>query len=106
MKGKAFALIQMPLLNTPERNAVLSNLNLSIAPNKITALVGHTGAGKTTIANLAMRTYDVSSYSVDVSGIDIREILDQLVVRPLPLMDLSEITILGKPKPAMHNDIG
>ncbi len=58
----------------PERDAVLSNLNLSIAPNKITALVGHTGAGKTTIANLAMRTYDVSSGSVDVSGVDIRQI--------------------------------
>ena len=45
----------------PERAAVISNLNLLIEKNKVTALVGHTGAGKTTIANLAMRTYDASS---------------------------------------------
>ena len=58
----------------PERDAVLSDLNLIIEPKKITALVGHTGAGKTTIANLAMRTYDVSSGTVYISGIDIREL--------------------------------
>ena len=44
----------------PERGMVISNFDLLIE-NKVTALVGHTGAGKTTIANLAMRTYDASS---------------------------------------------
>lgn len=45
----------------PGRDDVISNLNLLIEKNKVTALVGHTGAGKTTIANLAMRTYDATS---------------------------------------------
>jgi len=40
----------------------------------VTALVGHTGAGKSTIANLAMRTYDVTGGSVTVNGVDIRQL--------------------------------
>ena len=63
----------------PERPALIENLNLTIQANKVTALVGHTGAGKSTIANLAMRTYDVSDGSVQVNGVDIRELsFDQL----------------------------
>jgi ABC-type multidrug transport system fused ATPase/permease subunit len=51
---------------------VLSNLNLTLEANQVTALVGHTGAGKSTIANLAMRTYDVIQGSVKLNGVDIR----------------------------------
>jgi len=40
----------------------------------VTALVGHTGAGKSTVANLALRTYDVSAGSITINGIDIREL--------------------------------
>ena len=56
----------------PGRPAVLSNLNLTLEANQVTALVGHTGAGKSTIANLAMRTYDVIQGSVKLNGVDIR----------------------------------
>lgn len=55
-----------------DRDNLLKNLNLTIAKNKVTALVGHTGAGKSTIAHLAMRTYDVSSGTLYFSGTDIR----------------------------------
>lgn len=55
----------------PGRPAVLENFNLTLEANQVTALVGHTGAGKSTVANLAMRTYDVSSGSVKLSGLDI-----------------------------------
>lgn len=58
----------------PGRPAVLERLNLTLAANKVTALVGHTGAGKSTIANLAMRSYDVSDGAVLLSGTNIREI--------------------------------
>lgn len=58
----------------PERDAVISNLNLHIEKNKVTALVGHTGAGKTTIANLAMRTYDATAGKVTIAGEDIRNL--------------------------------
>lgn len=58
----------------PGRPAVLDNFSLTMGANQVTALVGHTGAGKSTIANLAMRTYDATSGSVKLSGTDIREI--------------------------------
>ena len=55
----------------PGRPAVLENFDLTLEANQVTALVGHTGAGKSTVANLAMRTYDVSSGSVKLSGLNI-----------------------------------
>jgi ABC-type multidrug transport system fused ATPase/permease subunit len=58
----------------PGRPAVLEDFELTLEANQVTALVGHTGAGKSTVANLAMRTYDVSEGSVQLSGIDIRQL--------------------------------
>jgi ATP-binding cassette subfamily B protein len=57
----------------PERPEVLKEFNLDLLKGKVTALVGHTGAGKSTVANLAMRTYDVTRGSVTINGMDIRE---------------------------------
>ena len=37
---------------------VIDNLNIEIKPNQITAIVGDSGAGKSTISNLLMRIYD------------------------------------------------
>ena len=63
----------------PTRDTVLRDFNLTIAANQVTALVGHTGAGKSTVANLAMRTCDASSGTIRLSGIDIRDLaLDDL----------------------------
>ncbi len=58
----------------PGRPAVLSDLDLTLEANQVTALVGHTGAGKSTIANLAMRTHDITQGSVKLNGVDIRNI--------------------------------
>jgi ABC-type multidrug transport system fused ATPase/permease subunit len=58
----------------PGRPAVLEQFELTLEANKVTAIVGHTGAGKSTVANLAMRTYDVSAGTVKLSGVDIREL--------------------------------
>lgn len=58
----------------PGRPAVLDQFELTLEANQVTAIVGHTGAGKSTIANLAMRTYDVSDGTVKLSGTDIREL--------------------------------
>ncbi len=58
----------------PGRPTVLEEFDLKIEANKVTALVGHTGAGKSTIANLAMRTYDTTGGTVRLSGTDIRDI--------------------------------
>lgn len=58
----------------PARPEVLRDFNLSLPAGRVTALVGHTGAGKSTVANLAMRAYDVTGGSVRLNGIDIREL--------------------------------
>lgn len=53
---------------------VLSHLNLKIAPGEKVALVGRTGSGKTTMARLLTRFYDVSAGSILIDGHDIREL--------------------------------
>lgn len=58
----------------PGRPEVLQELNLTLPAGKVTALVGHTGAGKSTIANLAQRSYDVSRGTVLINGVDIRDL--------------------------------
>ena len=50
--------------NIKERAPVVENLNLNMPPGTVTALVGHTGAGKSTLANLILRFYDVGSGAV------------------------------------------
>jgi len=55
-------------------NIVLNDLNLQIDSGKTVALVGLSGSGKTSIANLIPRFYDVDSGSVSIDGIDIRAI--------------------------------
>ncbi len=52
---------------------VLSGVNLTIRPGQTTAVVGSTGAGKTTLVNLIPRLYDVTGGRVVVDGVDVRE---------------------------------
>ncbi len=56
---------------------VLKNLNLNIKANSTVAIVGPTGAGKTTIANLLARFYEVSSGSIEIDGFDIRDVTQE-----------------------------
>jgi ATP-binding cassette subfamily B protein len=53
---------------------ILSNVNLKIAPNQIIALVGGTGAGKSTLVSLVPRFYDPIAGRLTLDGRDIREI--------------------------------
>ena len=53
---------------------VLHDIDLVVEPGTTVALVGRTGAGKTTVANLVMRFYDVTSGCLLIDGIDVRRI--------------------------------
>jgi ATP-binding cassette, subfamily B, bacterial len=51
---------------------VLHDVSFRVEPGQLVALVGHSGAGKSTIANLVPRLYDVTGGAVRVGGIDVR----------------------------------
>ena len=53
---------------------VLEDFNLHVKPGETIALVGPTGAGKTTVINTITRFYDVNKGSVKIDGIDVRDI--------------------------------
>jgi ATP-binding cassette, subfamily B, multidrug efflux pump len=53
---------------------LIDGMSLDIAPGRMVAIVGPTGAGKTTLVNLLMRFYDVDSGAIRVDGVDIREV--------------------------------
>jgi ATP-binding cassette, subfamily B, multidrug efflux pump len=52
---------------------ILRGVNFTIDPDETAAIVGHTGAGKTTITGLMMRFYDIQRGSILVDGVDVRE---------------------------------
>ncbi len=52
---------------------VLRGLSFRIEPGETVAVVGHTGAGKSTLASLLLRFYDVDAGSVKIDGVDVRE---------------------------------
>ncbi len=52
---------------------VLKQVSFRVRPGETLAVVGHTGAGKSTLANLLLRFYDVDSGAVRVDGVDVRQ---------------------------------
>jgi ATP-binding cassette subfamily B protein len=62
---------------------VLHDVDLVLEPGKIVALIGHTGAGKTTLAALVPRFYDVQHGRVAVDGADVRDVTLQSLRREI-----------------------
>jgi ATP-binding cassette, subfamily B, multidrug efflux pump len=64
---------------TTEPDWVLRDVNFVLEPGETVAVVGHTGAGKTTLISLLMRFYDVQRGAIRIDGVDIKEMnLDEL----------------------------
>lgn len=54
-------------------NPLMKEVNLKIEAGQKVAIVGPTGAGKTTLVNLLLRFYDIQNGSIEIGGVDIRE---------------------------------
>jgi ATP-binding cassette subfamily B multidrug efflux pump len=59
--------------NTTAPDWVLRDVTFAIEPGETVAVVGHTGAGKTTLISLLLRFYDVQKGAVRIDGVDVRE---------------------------------
>jgi ATP-binding cassette, subfamily B, multidrug efflux pump len=55
-------------------DAVLANISFTAQPGQTTAIVGSTGSGKSTLISLIPRLYDVTSGSITIDGVDIRDL--------------------------------
>jgi len=66
--------------------AVLHNLNLTIESGQTVALVGPTGAGKTSISNLIARFYEISDGAVLIDGIDVRDVAQRSLRRQMGIV--------------------
>lgn len=70
---------------TPNQR-VLKGINLCAQPGQMVALVGPTGAGKSTIINLIMRFYDVSAGAVRIDGVDVRAVTQASLRRQIGIV--------------------
>src|SRR6185437_3790665 len=53
---------------------ILKDVSFTVEPGQTIAIVGHTGAGKTTLTSLMMRFYDITAGSILLDGVDLREL--------------------------------
>src|SRR5699024_8989847 len=67
------SLEEVAVLDNRTSEQVLYGLNFVIEPGQTVALVGSSGAGKSTIASLVSRLYDVTAGSITINGVDLRD---------------------------------
>ncbi|MGI6104883.1 MAG: ABC transporter ATP-binding protein [Raoultibacter sp.] len=68
------------------KRTVLEDVNLSCADHSMTALVGPSGSGKTTLTRLIARFWDVSSGSVSVGGVDVRDMSTETLMQQISMV--------------------
>src|SRR5262245_14242948 len=66
--------------------AVLHDIDLELEPGQTVALIGHTGAGKTTLASLVPRFYDVAAGRLTIDGADVRNVKLQSLRREIGIV--------------------
>ena len=62
---------------------VLQGLSLTVKPGSVIALVGSSGAGKTTLINLLLRLYEPDQGSITIDGYDLRSVNRKIVISPM-----------------------
>ena len=65
---------------------VLHDIDLELDPGKTAALIGHTGSGKTTVASLVPRFYDVTEGRLTIDGVDVRDVKLQSLRREIGIV--------------------
>jgi ATP-binding cassette, subfamily B, multidrug efflux pump len=78
-----------------EAEPVLENINLTAEPGQTVAILGSTGAGKSTLVNLVPRFYDVSSGRILLDGVDIRELKQDLLLAQIGIVPQETILFTG-----------
>ena len=112
---KIHGLFEMKNVNFtyPNGNQALFDVNMTIEPNKITALVGLSGAGKSTIVNLLDKFYEPQTGVITLDGVDLREYDTKflrenigLVLQKNHIFDgtIEENILYGKPN-ATHEEV-
>jgi len=75
--------------------AILSDINLHIEPGQMVALVGPSGAGKTTLINLLCRFYDIDTGAILIDGVDIRNVRIKSLRRQIGIVMQENILFSG-----------
>lgn len=75
-------------------DAVLRNVSFTVEPGQTVAVLGATGAGKSTLVHLAPRFYDVSEGRITIGGVDVRD-LDERTLRRTVGVALQESVLFG-----------
>ena len=75
--------VAAPSANGRDAGYVLRGVNATIEPGQLVALVGPSGAGKTSLSSLVPRLYDVTEGSVRVDGADVREVTQESLRRAI-----------------------
>ncbi len=86
---------------TPAETRVLENVSFTIKPGETIALVGPTGAGKTTIVNLISRFYDIDSGKIFIDGYDLTEVSLESLRRQMGIMTQDNFIFHG----TVHDNI-
>ncbi|REE91384.1 ATP-binding cassette subfamily B protein [Paenibacillus taihuensis] len=75
--------------------AALSNISFQANPGEVTAIIGGTGSGKSTLINLIPRFYDVTSGSITIGGVDVRELTQDRLRSMIGLVPQKAVLFTG-----------
>jgi ATP-binding cassette, subfamily B, multidrug efflux pump len=81
--------------NGNSAESVLDNINLTVEPGQTVAVLGSTGAGKSTLVNLVPRFYDVTSGRILLDGVDIRQVRQDALLAQIGIVPQETVLFSG-----------
>jgi ATP-binding cassette subfamily B protein len=81
--------------NGNSSESVLDGINLVVEPGQTLAILGATGAGKSTLINLVPRFYDVSTGQITIDGIDLRQVQEDALLSQIAIVPQDTILFSG-----------